>query len=703
MDVYLHQRRFSKTSAAAGVLLLGLAACDKPATVFPDGTALILVMDGVRLEESLGDEPSSATGEQPSEFLPSVWDERLGTGVRSTQAWSLAATTTAPAHAAIVTGRRVPLANYAVGDDPGVYRVPLPTLAETLRRADTTISGGDAVIMGNTKLPFAVDHSLWPGMGQPHGATYQFISQGEDSEKASQDDSEVLAALQDQLEGHPVRVALANLHQVDRSGHYGDNEEHLTKVRGLDRPLANFWDWLDDHDGYAGDTWVLLTADHGRHSNATSDPPWRHHGCACNGCRRVPFLLTGPGVAAGSDADGPVLLVDYAPTLAALQGLAMPWADGLVRDDLLDDPTGIPSRSGLADLAAAGELQSEIRYLDDPAHRSELWVEGQRLSDPDAIAVEGAAMATDGALHWLCFREVVLSPDADETGWLPRCMASDDVGETWSDIGFPVDRVGPYWRPAMSASLEGVLMVAWAHDPNGLATESWATEESDMSVDLARWDGHDWQRASAAGIHSFPQDAALLPVMGGAWVAISASGTTVDARHERDVHMGFALLGEDIDWQAITAAELSDLAGDAEHWRLEYPALADGPEGRVMLAASGFVDDGSVAVVAVTRDGQSWEDYGAVELPYRLMPHIGPVWLGQTPVWATVDPETQDAWICGGLPDAEPTCTDANTTRILRMVAHQGELHVIVDLSKGEWELRTYSAETLGFPSEAPE
>ncbi len=680
-----------------------LSACDPEPTVFPDRTALILVMDGVRLEESLGDDPSSATGEQPSDFLPKIWDERLGVGVRSTQAWSLSATTTVPAHATILTGRRLPLANYPIGGDPGVYRVTLPTIGELLRQADASVTAADSVLVANTKLPMALTYSLWPGLGEPAAAEYLHVTQGDQGEKTSQDDSDVLEVLEQRLSEHAVRLGLANLHQVDRSGHYGEDVEHLDDIRALDRPIARFWRWLDRHDGYADDTWVLLTSDHGRHSEASSDPPWRHHGCACNGCRRVPFLLTGPGVLAGIDADGPVLLVDFAPTLAALLGVELPWADGLVRDDLLETPTGMPSRSGLADLALAGELQAEIRYLDHPAHRSELWVAGQRLSDPGAIAVEAAAMATDGSSHWLCFREVTLAPEESETAWVPRCLQSDDAGDSWRALGFPVDRVGPYWRPAMAVGTDGMLVVAWAHDPNGLATESWATEESDMSVDLARWDGRGWQRSSAVGEHSFPQDAALLPSAGGAWVAVGTSGIGNEARHERDVHLGFAELGSSgISWGALHPAALGELAGDSEHWRLEYPALAAGPDGLVLLAASGFVDDGSVAVVAATRDGRSWESRGAVQLPTRLMPHLGPVWLGGQPVWATVDPATQQAWLCTGLPGAEPVCADADTPRILRMQAHQGRLVAIVDAAVGQWEQRSWSAEELGISSSTP-
>ncbi len=690
-----------RTLALAGAAL-ALGACRERSPVDPDGTALILVMDGVRLEESLGDDPSSATGEPPSAFLPTVWEERLGVGVRSTEAWSLSATTTVPAHATILTGRRIPLANYATGDDPGVYRSPLPTLAEWIRASDPGVASDDAVLAANTTLLMAVDHSLWPGLGEPYGSGYLWITETPGSAESSHDDSQVLDGLIDQLLLHPVRLGVANLHQVDRSGHYGDDQEHLDRIRGLDRPLSRLWDQLDEHAGYAGDSWVLLTSDHGRHSDAQTDPPWRHHGCACNGCRRVPFLLTGPGVAEGTDAEGPVLLTDYAPTLAALLGVSLPWADGLVRDDLLTEPTGIPSRSGLSDLALTGTLQAEIRYLQDPAHRNELWVEGQRLSDPEAVAVEGLAMASDGREHWLCFREVVLAPEAWETGWVPRCFASDDDGASWEGIGFPVERVGPYWRPDLAGG-DGALLVAWAHDPNGLATESWATEESDMGVDLARWDGETWIRASSGGIHSFPQDAALLPSAGGAWVAVGASGTTDDARHHRDIHLGFAELDEaGIHWGTLQPMELQAVAGEPDFWRLEHPALAAGPGGELMLAAAGFVTDGSVAVVATSSDGRSWDRAGAVALPHRLMPHLGPLWLGSRPVWATVDPASQQAWICAGGLDEEPVCVDAGTERILRMVAHQGVLHALIDVDEGRWEQRSWSAEVLGIPDGAP-
>jgi len=677
------------------VLALLSAGCRDPVPPQADGTVIQMIMDGARLEETLGDDPSSATGEQPAELMPAVWDELLPQGVRSTQAWNLAASVTVPAHAMLVTGRRVPVANYSIGEEPGQYRPSIPTLGEMLRLQDPSTTRGQSATVANTMLLKTVGHSIWPGFGWTHSASFHYVGeQGSDIEPAH-DDLQVFDTLRDLLSASPVRQVLVNLHQVDRSGHFGDDDDYLQRVHDADQPLADLWSWLQQHHDYAGDTWLLLASDHGRHSAAASEPPWRHHGDACTGCRRVPFLLLGPDVQRGVDAEAPLLLVDVAPTLGALLRVQLPWADGLVRDDLLTLPTGYPSRSGLADLAIAGSHRAELLYLDDPAHRTELELDGQLVSEPDAIAVEAPVLAVRAPRAWLCWREVLLDPEATELSWVPRCLATADQGLEWSEIGFPVDRVGPYWRPALAPTQDGDLLVAWAHNPNGLATESWATEESDVSIDAALHDGESWTRASSTGVHSFPIDAAIALAGEGANVAVGAGRNGDEARHSRDIHLGRVLLDEDggLAWQGMTMAGLSALVNGDPHWRMELPALRRDDEGQLWLAAIGLVDMAGHAVVASSGDGGNrWDQAGLLPVPYRPMPHIPPVWLADRAVFATVDPDSQAAWLCAGRLDEEPACIDAGTSRILRLLVEGDQVHALVDAGVGEWEDRSWSS-----------
>jgi len=79
-----------------------------------------------------------------------------------------------------------------------------------------------------------------------------------------------------------------------------------------------------DHLGVAGDTVVVVAADHGE---ALGDHGERSHGLLLyEPVLRVPLLIRAPGLAAGSLVTTPVGLVDLAPTLAGL--LDRPFSPG---------------------------------------------------------------------------------------------------------------------------------------------------------------------------------------------------------------------------------------------------------------------------------------------------------------------------------------------------------------------------------------
>ncbi len=671
--------------AASLLSLCALAACKRqPDGV--DGTAIILVMDGVRLEESLGDEPSSATGEAPQDFMPHTWDELLPQGARASQAWSIGATTTTPAHVALISGRRQPLANYSVGDEVGLYRPELPSLFEAVRQQ----LGADEAqvrLVANTELVHPVDRSLYPGS---LGASWSWVGQESDDAVPAKDDRAVLQRLQDELEADPVRLALVNLHQVDRSGHYGDEEAYLDDVRGLDGPIAELWAWLQQKADYSGDTTLVLISDHGRHSYSQDEPHWRHHGDSCNGCRRVPALVLGPGVVAGQDLWDPVLLADVAPTIAARLGVELPWADGLVLEGLFDEPTGVASRQGFADVALVDGLEAEIRYSDDPLRRSALWIEGQQLSSPDALQVEAPVLARAGEEAWLCFREITLTPDEPDTSWRPRCFHSTPTGFGWGEIDPPTARVGPMWRPVLLPEPGGSLQAMWINNVNATATGGAEGEVGEVSLALGRYDGQ-WQTAIDEGVQTFPTE--LSAVVHGAELlyAVAAAPGGSEARHERDIWVGAVGLDEEGSWSPPRAVAL-DAAFGGGAWRLERPALHLAPDGGLLLAAVGHSESGGHAVLAVSEDsGQSFEPVGPLELPGAVAPQVTPVWLGDRAVWVSVDEGSGASSLCAVGVHLELACTSTGSPRVLRLLVDGDALYALVDAGIGQWELERFA------------
>ncbi len=679
------------------VLLAGLAtACDRnqveTAAPGPEATLLIVVMDGVRLEESLGDEPSGATGELPSEMMAAIWDELVPLGYRSTNAWNIGSTTTAPAHAAILGGRRLPYANFAIGDDPGLYRPRLPMLHEELQRLGLIQPDG-AWMVANTRLIEGLKGSIWTWADgvDVREATFIEADSSANSGNSRESDRATLQHLLSTMDQQPVELALINLHKVDWLGHSGGPEDHPDAVRRLANPIADAWSWVQQDPRYADSTWMLLMADHGRNSVSESEPVYRHHGCQCNGCRRVPFLLLGPGVRAAAEDDTPLLHTDVAPTLAALRGASLPWADGLVRDDLLSSPTHVPSREGLADLALAGQHRAELHYRNDPAHRKELLLDGVEVSSPDAIEVEAPVLAAEGDDAWLCFRELHLAPDQDYTQWAARCLETRDGGGSWQEIEPPAQPVGPWWRPALVPMSDG-LMALYPYNPDGLASSNGTHATGTYWIEAAWWDGDSWQVALNTQRVVFPTDMTAAGLDEDV-LLVSVAGSTedTDARYTRAVFTGTLTLGPGGPyWGKMSGTRLDDLqASSSEGWRLEQPTVTLDGEGNRRLAAVAYDDQGTHAVVAWAQDGLDWPERRVVELPGQPLPQLSPVWIDERPAWAVLDAATGLVSVCAAWVDDDPTCVSTERPRVLTLVAAEADAEAVVDRDEGSWEAMT--------------
>jgi predicted AlkP superfamily pyrophosphatase or phosphodiesterase len=97
---------------------------------------------------------------------------------------------------------------------------------------------------------------------------------------------------------------------VDTAGHhYGwMTEGYLDQLAIVDAALGTVLDALP-HDAT-----VLLQSDHGGHE--------RNHGTESPEDMTIPWLVAGPGIRQGYAIDAPVSLLDTAPTIARLLGLA---------------------------------------------------------------------------------------------------------------------------------------------------------------------------------------------------------------------------------------------------------------------------------------------------------------------------------------------------------------------------------------------
>lgn len=100
------------------------------------------------------------------------------------------------------------------------------------------------------------------------------------------------------------------LGSLDVCGHdYGfHSDEYLAQLRRIDSMIGVLLDGLPQA------TRLMLTSDHGGHA--------RTHGTDSPDDMAIPLFLSGPGIRVGHEIETPVTLLDLAPTLARLLGVA---------------------------------------------------------------------------------------------------------------------------------------------------------------------------------------------------------------------------------------------------------------------------------------------------------------------------------------------------------------------------------------------
>jgi arylsulfatase A-like enzyme len=133
-------------------------------------------------------------------------------------------------------------------------------------------------------------------------------------------------------------------------------EMYDAEIRQLDDLLGRFFAWLEAED-LADETLFVVTSDHGEE--------FQEHGSVLHGrtqyqeVLRVPLLLKGPGIPAGTVVRSPVHGVDVTPTILALMGLP----SSMPRDGLDLTPTW--SGGTLSERFLYGEADHNNRVEDE--------------------------------------------------------------------------------------------------------------------------------------------------------------------------------------------------------------------------------------------------------------------------------------------------------------------------------------------------
>jgi arylsulfatase A-like enzyme/Flp pilus assembly protein TadD len=313
---------------AALLIALGCSqAGESPAVAGREPLDVVLVTwDTVRWDH-VGTGASEEVGPDSAPSHTPTWDRFARGGVRFTEARTTAPVTLS-AHASILTGLDPPRHG---ARDNGIFalRATVPTLAEDFARA------------GYLTAAFVSAEVLHPRHGLDRGfERYDYFVHRAERERTVPErrgDKTVDAALA-WLASAPVErplflwVHLFDPHRVWKAPTpWRDRfDPYLAEIAFADAQTARLLDQLAGF-GRLPRSLVVITSDHGEALGEHREIS--HSYFAYDSTLRVPLLLwagakTGIPLAAGERIDGPVSLVDLAPTLRALAGLSERPTDG---------------------------------------------------------------------------------------------------------------------------------------------------------------------------------------------------------------------------------------------------------------------------------------------------------------------------------------------------------------------------------------
>ncbi len=632
---------------------------DDPQDIVESGTplaglakqAIVMVIDGTRMEESFGDETtygegwSDAYGGLTADVVPTMRDVLLPQGAIVKPGYNSRITITAPAHVDLVTGAARSYGHYPPTDGPGYYRADLPSIFEVIR-SQQGATYEQSVMTGNSEHLAEVTWGYYPGLGEEFGGEFVFISEDGNPDKPNGSDIPVIDDVRARLESG-ARFVVANLHQIDRAGHY-NSDQYARYVQDVDAPLSDLWEWIQsDGSGLKDETLMVVVSDHGRHRwDTEAAEPWTNHGCHCSGCREIPMLLLGPGIKAGAVSTTPYEIQDIGQTIAYLMGLDLPYATGRVMTDILVDDSDVVQPSGSTRLVSSDGLLAYQEWTGDDSSRSELLVDEDIISDSTVFHLEEPRVLRTDEADYICWRQLSVGTSDQYWYWEPRCRMR--TNGDWLDMGGHDYVVRPFYRPSLAADSSGDLYLAYSADFNSNPAAS-------TSFGVARYTNGNWELGTdTAPELRYPDDTDLLITpddtiyLAGACSDEESDGR--DTRHVKVYQISWPSSGE-ATWSLSYHSSESDSGAGAygerfTYGRIEHPALLY-LDDTVQLAFHGWSDFGVGVITTSKKDGDSWSSMVTVDASGRVFPHVSPTWSTDGYLyWGRLDEDRVNAEVC---------------------------------------------------------
>ncbi len=286
-----------------------------PTVIPPDPKVVVFVIDGPRYQDSFGDPNHEHVGQ--------IWSLLRPAGTLGSNFRNFGLTLTVSGHAALLTGVWQPLNN------EGLERPSNPTLFEYFRKA-TGAPATDAILVGGKPKLNACTYSNHPDYGAAFGGLQDT---GHATDFATYD------RLIQRLQSDRPHLVVVSLSQLDQKGHTGVWQDYVDQMEIADSLTVLTWNYLQSDPYYAGQTFMFITADHGRHDDAHGG--FQNHGDTCPGCQHVIFMALGPDIRAGYDVTTLYTQRDVASTVGYVMGFPTPFSNGTLMSEIFQTPTGV--------------------------------------------------------------------------------------------------------------------------------------------------------------------------------------------------------------------------------------------------------------------------------------------------------------------------------------------------------------------------
>ena len=407
---------------------------------------------------------------RPTEdFWPAIRAGLLPQGTLVLPGLATGVTITAEGHAALLTGSRVAQAISPV----------TMALACIVQSCPHSLNGyGSISICRQSPLRWSATPFTWVATDGAYtrvtgsrGALLSYDVFTQENGQPVGSDTEVISGVQNQMEQHDTRIVVANLHQMDRAGHYNASPTAYAEgVKNVDQAIVDFWDWIQQSEDYANQTALVVVADHGRHRWDESED-YRHHGDQCTGCRQIPMFIAGPGIRRGHEVSATYTIEDVGQTIAWLMDIDLPHAEGQILCEAMTDIPATNGREGISDLAITDTIRAEMIFGDNPETKSHIYADGTLLSDGDAIHAEAPRDMDHGnrrlrLLERTGNRAFIVGLHTDvamASSMCPKALGEDE----FSEITTPLEQISPYWAPALHSDRDGNLLMAYADNVSG--------------------------------------------------------------------------------------------------------------------------------------------------------------------------------------------------------------------------------------------